>query len=97
VRIVAYLIGCNYCLSHNTLIILLSATLGIGTAMVYPTFLATISVATRPKQRAESLGTFRLRRDLAYVFGHCCLVLQRIFFGVSADFSSQALLLLFLR
>ncbi|HLF63032.1 MAG TPA: MFS transporter, partial [Saprospiraceae bacterium] len=41
----------------------ISAILGIGTAMVYPTFLAAIAQATHPDQRAESLGTFRLWRD----------------------------------
>ena len=46
-----------------------SAVLGLGTALVYPTFLATIAEATTPLQRAESIGTFRLWRDLGYVFG----------------------------
>ena len=39
--------------------ILLSAVLGWGTAMVYPTFLATIAEYTNPKDRAESIGIFR--------------------------------------
>lgn len=47
----------------------ISAILGFGTALVYPTFLSTIAQATSPKQRAESIGTFRLWRDLGYVFG----------------------------
>lgn len=47
----------------------LSATLGMGTALVYPTFLATIAQATSPVQRAESIGTFRLWRNLGYAFG----------------------------
>ena len=47
----------------------ISATLGLGTALVYPTFLSTIAQATSPKQRAESIGTFRLWRDLGYAFG----------------------------
>ncbi|MCC5921515.1 MAG: MFS transporter [Cyclobacteriaceae bacterium] len=47
----------------------ISATLGLGTALVYPTFLATIAQATTPIQRAESIGTFRLWRDLGYAFG----------------------------
>lgn len=47
----------------------LSAILGFGTALVYPTFLSTIAVATSPAQRAESIGTFRLWRDLGYAFG----------------------------
>lgn len=47
----------------------LSAFLGFGTSLVYPTFLATIAQATSPAQRAESIGTFRLWRDLGYAFG----------------------------
>jgi MFS family permease len=53
--------------------------LGFGTALVYPTFLSTIAYATSPKQRAESIGTFRLWRDLGYAFG-------AIISGVIADF-----------
>ncbi len=56
----------------------LSAILGLGTALVYPTFLSAIAQATNPKQRAESIGTFRLWRDLGYAFG-------AIISGVTAD------------
>ncbi len=49
--------------------IMLSALLGIGTAMVYPTFLAGIAAHTNPVQRAESIGVFRLWRDLGYALG----------------------------
>jgi MFS family permease len=56
----------------------ISALLGIGTALVYPTFLSTIAQATSPGQRAESIGTFRLWRDLGYAFG-------AIISGVTAD------------
>ena len=48
---------------------LLSTILGLGTALVYPTFLSAIAQATSPGQRAESLGSFRLWRDLGYAFG----------------------------
>lgn len=48
---------------------LLSAILGLGTALVYPTFLSTIAQATKPDQRAESIGVFRLWRDLGYAIG----------------------------
>lgn len=47
----------------------LSAILGLGTALVYPTFLVAIASATNPSQRAESIGTFRLWRDLGYAIG----------------------------
>ncbi len=48
---------------------IISALLGLGTAIVYPTFLAAIADATTPTQRAESIGSFRLWRDLGYAFG----------------------------
>ncbi|MEJ2005916.1 MAG: MFS transporter, partial [Cyclobacteriaceae bacterium] len=47
----------------------LSVFLGIGTAIVYPTFLAAIADYTHPTQRAESIGVFRLWRDLGYAVG----------------------------
>lgn len=56
----------------------LSVVLGIGTALVYPTFLAAIADYTHPQQRAESVGVFRLWRDMGYAFG-------AILTGVIAD------------
>lgn len=47
----------------------LSIALGIGTAVVYPTFLAAIADNAHPSQRAESIGIFRLWRDLGYAIG----------------------------
>ena len=47
----------------------LSSLLGIGTAIVYPTFLAAISDYTHPDQRPRSIGIFRLWRDLGYAIG----------------------------
>lgn len=49
--------------------LILSCILGWGTAMVYPTFLATIAENTHPIDRAKSLGVFRLWRDLGYAIG----------------------------
>ncbi|MDT0686466.1 MFS transporter [Autumnicola psychrophila] len=49
--------------------VLLMALLGWGTAMVYPTFLATIADNTHPRDRAKSIGIFRLWRDLGYAVG----------------------------
>jgi MFS family permease len=57
---------------------IISALLGIGTAIVYPTFLSAIADATTPTQRAESIGTFRLWRDLGYAIG-------AIISGITAD------------
>lgn len=56
----------------------ISSILGFGTALVYPTFLSTIAQATSPKQRAESIGTFRFWRDIGYAFG-------ALISGVTAD------------
>jgi MFS family permease len=58
---------------------LLSILLGIGTAVVYPTFLATIADYTHPEQRANSIGVFRLWRDSGYAIG-------AILTGITADF-----------
>ncbi len=49
--------------------ILIGISLGFGTALVYPTFINAIADFTHPTQRAESLGTFRLWRDLGYAIG----------------------------
>lgn len=47
----------------------LLSVLGWGTAMVYPTFLATIAENTHPMDRAKSIGIYRLWRDLGYAGG----------------------------
>ena len=57
----------------------LSFVLGLGTAVVYPTFLASIAENTHPTDRAGSLGIFRLWRDLGYAFG-------AILTGILADY-----------
>ncbi len=43
--------------------------LGLGTALVYPTFLAAVAENTHPLDRPKSLGVFRLWRDLGYALG----------------------------
>lgn len=69
--------------SHSFLFLaILSSLLGIGTALVYPTFLSTIAQATSPHQRAESIGTFRLWRDLGYALGAVISGLTADLFGV---------------
>jgi MFS family permease len=65
--------------------IAISVVLGIGTAIVYPAFLASIADDTNPQQRAKSLGVFRFWRDLGYVIG---ALLTGIFTDfISIDFS----------
>jgi MFS family permease len=62
---------------------ILSALLGIGTALVYPTFLSTIAQATNPQQRAESVGVFRLWRDMGYAIGAIISGIVADAFGIS--------------
>lgn len=64
--------------SNFYVLVSISVVLGLGTALVYPTFLSAIAEVTSPKQRAESIGTFRLWRDLGYALG-------AILSGITAD------------
>lgn len=59
-------------------LLILSSVLGIGTALVYPTFMSSIAENTIPQNRPESLGVFRFWRDFGYVAGGLLV-------GVSAD------------
>lgn len=67
----------------------LSSVLGWGTAMVYPTFLATVAENTHPQDRAKSIGIFRLWRDLGYAIG-------AILTGIIADLISINASILFI-
>jgi len=62
--------------------IILATLLGAGTAIVYPTFLSAIASFTNPNQRAESIGAFRLWRDLGYAFGALLTIIISQFFEV---------------
>jgi MFS family permease len=48
---------------------LAAGIMGLGTAMVYPTFLAAMSDLAHPTWRASALGVYRLWRDSGYAFG----------------------------
>jgi MFS family permease len=63
-------------------VITISAILGFGTAMVYPTFLSAIAQKTKVINRAESIGTFRLWRDLGYAVGALFSGLVANYFGI---------------
>ena len=69
--------------------VILSSILGLGTAMVYPTFLATVAENTNPQDRAKSIGIFRLWRDLGYAIG-------AILTGIIADLISINASILFI-
>jgi MFS family permease len=43
--------------------------LGVGTALVYPTFLGAIADHSEPRWRASAIGVYRLWRDLGYAVG----------------------------
>jgi len=60
----------------------IATILGLGTALVYPTFLSAIADATHPNQRAESIGVFRLWRDLGYAIGAVVSGIIADLFGV---------------
>jgi len=64
VALVAFIYATNFWME-----VVSSGLLGWGTAMVYPTFLASIAENIHPSQRAESIGIFRLWRDLGYAIG----------------------------
>jgi MFS family permease len=60
-----------------------AALLGAGTAMVYPTLLASISDVAHPRWRGSAVGVYRLWRDSGYAVG-------ALVAGVLADIFSMA-------
>jgi MFS family permease len=64
--------------------IVLSALLGWGTAIVYPTFLASVADNTNPTDRAGSIGVFRLWRDLGYAIGAILTGIIADFYGINS-------------
>jgi len=46
-----------------------AGALGLGTALVYPTLLASIGDVAHPSWRASAVGVYRLWRDLGYAVG----------------------------
>ncbi len=69
--------------------------LGLGTAMVYPTFLATISDNTHAMDRAKSLGIFRFWRDSGYAIGAIITGLTADYFGAPISIGIIAALTFF--
>ncbi|MEO5602024.1 MAG: MFS transporter [Cyclobacteriaceae bacterium] len=74
---------------------ILSSLLGLGTAIVYPTFLAAVSAYTHPDQRPRSIGIFRLWRDLGYAFGAILTGVIADRFGLVAPVLAIGLLTIF--
>jgi MFS family permease len=46
-----------------------AALLGVGTALVYPTLIAAVSDAVRPRDRAPAVGVYRFWRDIGFALG----------------------------
>ncbi len=69
-----------------------SIFLGFGTAIVYPVFLSAVADNTHPEQRAESIGIFRLWRDLGYVIGALLTGLLADRFGASTAIAAIGVL-----
>jgi MFS family permease len=61
-----------------------SVLLGIGTAMVYPTLIASVSDASHPTWRARSLSVYRFWRDLGYAIGALSAGIITDLFGAAA-------------
>jgi MFS family permease len=68
-----------------TWFIVLAVLLGVGTAIVYPTFLSAMADYTNPSQRAQSIGVFRFWRDSGYAFGAIFTILISKFFDIEVS------------
>jgi MFS family permease len=66
--------------------------LGLGTAMVYPTFIAVIGDVAHPAWRARSLGAYRFWRDTGYVAGALLAGATADVFGLPAALTIVATL-----
>jgi MFS family permease len=68
------------------------ALLGLGTALVYPTFLAAIADVAHPSWRASAVGVYRLWRDLGYAVGALLAGLLSDLFGAAVAIAAIGLL-----
>jgi MFS family permease len=75
--------------------ITLATILGWGTAMVYPTFLATVAENTHPADRAKSLGIFRFWRDSGYAIGAILTGIIADTFGLNTSILAIGVLTIF--
>lgn len=80
-------------LDHPLLAGVLSAVfLGLGTAMVYPALLASVSDHAHPAWRAGALGTYRFWRDLGYAVGALLAGVLADLLGLNATVVAAAVL-----
>jgi MFS family permease len=68
--------------SSTTTWAIASVLLGAGTAMVYPTLLASIGDVAHPSWRARAVGVYRLWRDLGFAVGAVATGVLADAFGV---------------
>ena len=69
--------------------------LGVGTALVYPTLLATVGDIAHPSWRGVMVGVYRLWRDLGYVVGALGAGILADLFGMSVAIDSVGVLTAF--
>jgi MFS family permease len=69
-----------------------SVLLGLGTAMVYPTLIASVSDASHPSWRARSLSVYRFWRDLGYAIGALSAGIIADLFGAAAAIATVGVL-----
>lgn len=80
-------------LDHPLLAGVLSAVaLGLGTAMVYPALIASISDNAHPAWRANALGTYRFWRDIGYAAGALVAGVLADLLGLNATIVAAAAL-----
>ncbi|WP_308364449.1 MFS transporter [Streptomyces sp. ISL-86] len=66
--------------------------LGLGTAMVYPALIASVSDHAHPAWRANALGTYRFWRDIGYAAGALVAGVLADAFGLNATVVAAAVL-----
>ena len=68
------------------------ALLGVGTAMVYPTLLASVGDVAHPSWRGSAVGVYRLWRDSGYAVGGVMAGTLADAFGIRAAIAAVAVL-----
>ncbi|TVP54319.1 MAG: MFS transporter [Gemmatimonadales bacterium] len=71
-----------------------SALLGAGTALVYPTLLASVADVAHPAWRGSAVGVYRLWRDSGYAFGAIVAGLLADLLGIAPAILAGGLLAL---
>jgi MFS family permease len=70
--------------SEFNIFVICALLLGIGTAMVYPTLLASIGDVASASWRASAVGVYRLWRDFGYVAGAFISGITADLFGINS-------------